>query len=123
MKGKTAFIITLSLIGISLILVIVSIALTGGFIPEEVPWDKKDNSGMAYAMMQDFIKDRLKSPSTTVFPSRNDITIRKSEFTYSITGYVDAQNSFGAIIRTRYNGEIRQIDKDRWTLVNLNFVD
>jgi len=118
MKGKTAFIITFSLIGASLIMVIVSIALT-----PEIPWENRDNSASAYYMILEFVKDSLKAPSTAEFPNIRDIVITKKEFTYSISGYVDAQNSFGAMIRTRYNGEIKQVDKDKWELMKLDFAN
>jgi hypothetical protein len=118
MKVKTAFIIMFLLIGISLILAIVSSALI-----KEVPFEKKDNSTMAYIMMKGFVKDTLKAPSTAVFPDINDVKITKKDTLYSITGYVDAQNSFGAMLRTSYIGEIKQTDKDKWSLVSLNLTN
>ncbi|MCK5608034.1 hypothetical protein KAR91_39505, partial [Candidatus Pacearchaeota archaeon] len=42
---------------------------------------------------------------------------------YQINSYVDAQNSFGATIRTRFSGRIKQIGHDRWKLLSLNILD
>jgi len=86
-------------------------------------WRQEDNSIMAYIMMEDFVKDRLKSPSTAEFPGvwdgRNEHISKAGAQTYKINSYVDAQNSFGASIRTRFTGTIKQISKDRWQLQSL----
>lgn len=85
-------------------------------------WQTKDNSTMAYIMMQDFVKRRLKSPASAKFPfaSEQDISIQKDEHEYVIFAYVDSQNSFGAMIRTYYSGVVKQIDAENWQLVTLD---
>ena len=68
-------------------------------------WKTQDNSYSAYLMMQEFVKKRLKSPSTAKFPNfyLNTDHIKKiSNQTYQITSYVDSQNTFGAMIRTKF---------------------
>ena len=89
---------------------------------ETVAWKTKDNSTMAYIMMQDFVKRRLKSPASAKFPfaSEQDISIQKDEHEYVIFAYVDSQNSFGAMIRTYYSGVVKQIDAENWQLVTLD---
>lgn len=86
-------------------------------------WRQEDNSTMAYIMMEDFVKNRLKSPSTTEFPGvwdgRADHIRKVGAHTYEINSYVDAENSFGASIRTRFTGTIKQISKDEWQLQSL----
>ena len=71
-------------------------------------WKTEDNSIMAYIMMEDFVKQRLKSPSTAKFPGvfdgRADHVTALGNQTYRIVSYVDAQNSFGAMIRTQFVG-------------------
>lgn len=42
--------------------------------------------------------------------------IRVSGQTYMVYGYVDAQNSFGALIWTEYTGVVQQTAEDEWTL-------
>ena len=95
---------------------------TPHIIPE---WMKRDESSMAYIMMRDFVKDKLKSPATAKFPSLawdNQVrAIRVSGQKYMIYGYVDAQNSFGALIRTKYTGVVEQTAKDKWVLQELAF--
>ena len=116
MKGRTAVTIMFSLIGVSILLAIIA-------IKSEPPdaWKNRDNTITAYFMMQEFVKKNLKSPSTAQFPDYKEITINKNNFVYSVSGYVDAQNSFGAIMRTYYSGKIEQVSKDNWRGVDLNF--
>ena len=61
----------------------------------------------AYHAIQRFVAQQLKAPSTAEFPSDHDIAIRPTgTCTFEIDGYVDAQNSFGATLRTRYVGAV-----------------
>ena len=76
-------------------------------------WKTRDNSGPAYNMMEYIAKDRiLKSPSTAEFPGifdgKLDHVRALGNQTYRIVSYVDAQNGFGAQIRTRFVCEIKQ---------------
>jgi hypothetical protein len=78
-------------------------------------------------MMEDFVKQRLKSPSTAEFPGVFDgkldhVTDLENQ-TYRIVSYVDAQNSFGAKIRTKFIGEIKQTSADRWQLISLDILN
>lgn len=75
-----------------------------------------DNNGtgnsdpiLAYNYAKDFIKDRLKSPSTAEFPG----TFEKKNHVrdlgngqYQISSWVDSQNGFGAKIRSRWSCKI-----------------
>ena len=89
--------------------------------PDPNAWKNENNSSMAYIMMQDFVKKRLKSPGTADFPfGYSDYTKSIGKFQYKITAYVDAQNSFGALVRTRFTGIIEQTDKERWKLISLD---
>lgn len=75
---------------------------------------KSDNSNSKYSedktkliikmYVEDIIKEKLKSPSTAKFPSLSDWSIyEKSYNTYSVSSYVDAENGFGAEIRTYFS--------------------
>ena len=52
----------------------------------------------------EFVKDELKSPKSAEFPRCNDssVKITFAGNSYMVTGYVDADNSFGAKIRTPF---------------------
>jgi len=90
-------------------------------------WKTEDNKSMAYIMMEDFVKQRLKAPSTAEFPGvfdgKLDHVTALGNQTYRIVSYVDAQNSFGAKIRTKFVGEIKQMSADRWQLISLNLLN
>ena len=54
--------------------------------------------------VEDIIKEKLKSPSTAKFPSLSDWSIYEESYnTYSVSSYVDAENGFGAEIRTYFS--------------------
>ena len=93
--------------------------------PKEDPnaWKTKDNTTMAYVMMQEFVKRNLVSPASAKFEwiTEPDCKIEKDGFTYTVSSWVDSQNSFGAIIRNRFSGEVRQVDDDNWELISLSF--
>ncbi|MCY1513860.1 hypothetical protein D9M68_483810 [compost metagenome] len=122
-----------------------TIALGGGFLagcltlvavvagskllqPEDPnAWKAKDNPTMAYIMMEDFVKARLKAPATAKFPGildgRDKHVKALGEQRYFIFSYVDAQNSFGASIRTRFEGKIQQTAKGEWQLESLRLIE
>jgi hypothetical protein len=94
------------------------------FKPEPADaWKTKNNRTMAYTMMQEFVKRNLVSPASAKFQwiTEPDCIIEKDGFDYSVSSWVDSQNAFGAMIRTRFSGVVRQIDKDNWELLALEF--
>ncbi len=98
------------------------VGMTGNLFKPEAPdaWKEKDSSSMAYIMMQDFVTERLKAPATAQFPGvldgRDQHVKPLGDQRYYILSYVDAQNSFGANIRTYFEGRIQQTAKDKWKL-------
>lgn len=78
-----------------------------------------------YRVCKDWTTKQLKSPATAVYPplSALDTTegygIKKEvqpgfgEPVYKVSGYVDAQNSFGALLRSDFVCEVKQ-DGDQW---------
>lgn len=77
----------------------------------------------AMGMCEQFLKERLKSPSTADFSARREGAQTKlADGAWHVTGHVDAQNGFGAMIRTKYDCTVRHAGGDRWTLVALETV-
>lgn len=80
-----------------------------------------ESLAMARIMSEELVKQRLKSPSSAKFSASPFIELLGNK-TYSVTGYVDSQNSFGAMIRTRYNAVVRfnyvTGEKESWSLVS-----
>ena len=63
----------------------------------------KDAKIAAVFMAQEFVKQRLKAPSTADFQNAyNAEVVKESGTTYFISSYVDAENSFGAKLRMNY---------------------
>lgn len=64
------------------------------------------NKFLAYNYAENFVKEKIKSPSTAVFPG---IIEKDKHITdldggkYQITSWVDSQNGFGATIRTSFS--------------------
>ena len=67
------------------------------------------NTSMAYVMSQNFVKQRLKSPSSAQFPSTvdRDVVIRPiAGCNFEVSAYVDAKNGFGAPLRSYYSAKM-----------------
>lgn len=80
---------------------------------------------MAYTMAREFVKKRLKAPSTAKWPGLMDgrgTIQRLDQNTYSVRSWVDSQNGFGAQIRTNYFAVLRE-EGEEWKLISLNIVE
>lgn len=65
---------------------------------------KSSNSGtsqriIAITAAKMAVEEHLKSPSTADFCSQSEMTISNSGNSWTVSGYVDAENSFGATVR------------------------
>lgn len=72
---------------------------------EETPMEKERTKKIeVYKASQKFVKKQLKAPSTATFPNFGDeeVVVAGDERRYSVFAYVDAENSFGAKIRSKY---------------------
>ena len=72
---------------------------------EEIRHGSDKDKLEAYGYVENFVKNKLKSPSSAVFPSyREQIehTDYLGEDVFKIKSWVDSQNGFGAMIRTRF---------------------
>lgn len=77
---------------------------------------------MAYVMSQNFVKRQLKAPSTADFPSGvSQFSVAIGGCQFLINSYVDSQNSFGAMVRSRYTATMEYLPKeDVWRAVSLS---
>jgi hypothetical protein len=65
----------------------------------------------AFVMSQDHVRSRLKSPSTAKFPTvaTPGVTVKYlSSCTHEVHAFVDAQNSFGGTLRSRYTASLQK---------------
>ena len=86
---------------------------------------KTSNHVGAYVYMQQFVERKLKSPKTADFPGPASKYCRPlGDYRYRVDAYVDSQNSFGALIRTKFSGIIKEnVGEDTWTIESLNFYE
>ena len=82
--------------------------------------DKKDKNDIdesdVWYEAKEIVKNRLKAPSTASFCSKSSATITKSGKTWVIEGYVDAENSFGAMIRNDFRVVLVFQDDTHYTI-------
>lgn len=89
---------------------------------------QKDVSEMkteAFTIAKNFVEAGLKAPSTADFPLMDFTSTYIGDSTFIVKSYVDAQNSFGAKIRTNYRVKLRYNGGDwansgNWTLLDMN---
>lgn len=93
---------------------------------ETVSWDEQNAEVSAYSECQKAVQNQLKSPSTAdfqgIFEGRYDNVVRANQ-RYFFTSYVDAQNGFGAVIRTNFECSVTQINDGVWQLNRLTIID
>jgi hypothetical protein len=66
-------------------------------------------------MAEQFVSERLKSPSTAEFADLSEWEITTTDKKkWQVAAYVDSQNSFGAIIRTHFTGEMLCVGDGTW---------
>jgi hypothetical protein len=66
---------------------------------------KESCEQLAYEAVQDEILKSVKSPATAIFPEIEKTTMTPHDFldcSPEFVGYLDAQNSFGALVRMDY---------------------
>lgn len=75
----------------------------------------------AIAYCHQFVEDRLKSPDSADFPSFPDHDVTETgTMQWRVSSYVDAENSFGASLRTDWTCEISYDEAEgAWTLESL----
>lgn len=80
-----------------------------------------DDKGFAIAVAKQEVKNRLKSPSSAKFPwGYEEYNITKSSGNnYTVSSYVDAENSFGAELRTYYTVEFTKTGEETYIVSNV----
>lgn len=90
--------------------------------PEQIKYQAKQKllSDAKFAC-RGFVEKSLKSPATAEFQNYNKFAANQDSGSnnYWVSGYVDSQNSFGAMIRTNFACELKRSDSGQWLLVSL----
>ncbi len=97
---------------------------SGGSSSRPAPASDEPSGSQAFIICKNFVERRLKSPSTADFPLLDFTAEKTGARSFRVTSYVDAQNSFGAQIRTRFQCKLtfrggQWADSDNWTLNDL----
>lgn len=79
--------------------------------------DEGDEYSAQY-ICEEFVKDRLKSPATADFSDED--RSRSGPRTWVVSGSVDSENGFGAMIRNTFTCKVRYTGDDNWRLVSLS---
>jgi hypothetical protein len=80
----------------------------------------------AFVGSQMVVEKNLKSPSSAKFPLIIDskVSVKKiSENKYSVSAYVDSQNSFGAMIRNYYTCTVTLLNDNKYRVEDLKFYE
>lgn len=85
------------------------------------PKEKVANKYQAHLICSKFIEKLLKAPSTAKFESISDSDYNQlSDNQFEVWLYVDAENSFGAMLRNDYYCKVTYLpDQDKWYLDDL----
>lgn len=73
----------------------------------------------ALAVVQEYIEKQLKAPATAKITT-TDKTYYDENPNYKFSGYVDAQNSFGAIVRTYWSAEVKYVQNERYRIIKFD---
>lgn len=84
-------------------------------------YDEEITLGKAYVKCKSVVKNNLKAPSTADFPFIPTYT-QKIDDQYVVRSYVDAQNAFGAMIRSSFYCSFQKNNNNgSWELVDFKF--
>jgi hypothetical protein len=78
---------------------------------------KENECSTAFVMSQEFVKRRLKSPSTAKFNYEPEKCVDVNGI-HKVHAYVDAQNVYGTLIRYNYGCELKK-EGDDWKCIYL----
>ena len=85
-----------------------------GSSSEKDSYGNDKSSAMVAAQTE--VKSRLKAPSTAKFCSSYNFDVSLSGNTWTVRGYVDAQNGFGATIRSNFTVRIKFTGKNKYVV-------
>ena len=102
----------------------------------DMAWAEYQNRKAVYSAHGNYLSERdeaalfaqclelqvLKAPASAVFPTLQEMIVNGSGDRYNVSGYVDSQNSYGAVVRTKYTYNIEKDATGRWKCTD-KFVD
>lgn len=98
------------LVAIAAIVLVIGFLVTRGGPSEPTAEDLQRDAKRVCT--DDFVPKRLKAPSTAKFTG---VSVSGDGTTYTVTGQVDSQNTFGAQVRASFTCTVRS-SGDQWVL-------
>ena len=102
--------------------ILVGLAIAGlvawaGLSADDGPASPSEDPWQAHAQCANFTRQRLKAPSTADFPEYDDpgVSVLLYGGSWTVRSWVDAENGFGANIRTRFTCIVSPVG-DKWRL-------
>jgi hypothetical protein len=75
----------------------------------------------AWVTCKSFVEKRLKAPSTADFESYSQELVAESEYgSFEVHGTVDAQNSYGAKLRSNFRCKLHSDEAGNWLLDSIS---
>ena len=111
-------------IALGIVAVVAVLAIAGSKSRSDEPSAAELNY-LAHAVCAQWVRDSLKAPATADFPEYTDqgVTIAEDGSTYTVLSFVDAENGFGAMIRTSFICVTERRANGNFTLLNLSLDD
>lgn len=106
-------------LGVAVVVAIVLLCsgvFTGG---SDEPSDEANAFDAERVCKDEFIPKRLKAPASAEY----NLDVTGGPTTYTVSGTVDSQNSFGAMIRNDVTCIVEVADEERWRLVSVTGLD
>lgn len=120
--------VVLSVAGFAVFMLAVAALLQIGQGQSVLGKDAEERRSTAYYTARDFVRKSLKSPASADFPTFRSrdagaVRVKGSKNSYQAWGYVDAQNAFGAMLRSEWVAYLENVNGDRWRLQYLRLGD
>ena len=64
------------------------------------------------------VEQNLKSPSSAEYPYGTDGVVQINDSIFVVNSYVDSQNGFGAMLRTKYRCKLTILNDDKFICIN-----
>lgn len=104
----------------AVVMVVALASLGAGCAPVDYCGDGGVARDSALFASQTFVKERLRSPASAVFPTSSDgqgaSVTKTGQCTFTVISHVDSQNGFGAMLRTGYIAKVTPDAAGRYKL-------
>jgi hypothetical protein len=93
---------TVGKVGVTILAIVVAVVVVAALASTGTTSSSNTDPYGAYAVCQQQLEQQMKAPSTADWPALSDVHWAMTDQTFTASGYVDAENSFGAQIRATW---------------------